>query len=334
MPEAPPASGGGRPPPFAAANAFDRRKAAGASASTHGWPPADCSLAIDLLRSAVGGSLPSEHLPERAHRPPAAQAPWPPILDGHMVVLAPESRLSRDHVEGVVKIVARHPAFACGLDHIPPDRIKQFADRGSVRGLRYRVSSVKTDRRVRAASHLEFCLALLCETDPDVLTYVEQPLTIAYMDGGKRRRYRPDMFVRRTDRDEVLEVKRAREANTAEAERGYRLRANALAALGLSFRLVTEQQLKREPRWSNLQLLVRDRHAPMPTAAMLDDLQALFRARGPLRIDAPEITAIGVRPEQLRMLLWRCFLRVNVEAPLGPDTLVHLNPALAPPASG
>lgn len=56
--------------------------------------------------------------------------------------------------------------------------------------------SEKNGRAVHAESTLERDVCCLLEFDPNVVKFVEQPVTIHYVDQGKTRRYTPDFLAR------------------------------------------------------------------------------------------------------------------------------------------
>ena len=57
-------------------------------------------------------------------------------------------------------------------------------------------------------SAYEYAYLLKLEADPSVVNYIVEPFNIAYMDGTRRRSYKPDIVVLRTNGSvEVIEIK-------------------------------------------------------------------------------------------------------------------------------
>lgn len=69
------------------------------------------------------------------------------------------------------------------------------------------VPSMKNERSITYESLLERDYIYLLEFDDDVVSYLEQPLTIYYTDSNKSRRYTPDFLVVRKNKKQLVEVK-------------------------------------------------------------------------------------------------------------------------------
>lgn len=126
----------------------------------------------------------------------------------------------------------------------------------SGRGFRVRFPSSKMKRTVDCESPLEGDAALLLECSPGVIFYQEQPTKIEYFDGRCFRSYHPDFEVILTDGCAIhLEVKPSSEL----AKPHIRAKFSAIAAhyqqRRQHFRIVTEQDIRREPLLSNARTL-------------------------------------------------------------------------------
>jgi hypothetical protein len=130
-------------------------------------------------------------------------------------------------------------------------RVRRVVTR-SGRGHRGKFPSLKLARLVHWESLIERDAILVTEYDPSVLRYQEQPSVETYYDKeGKVRRYTPDLMIERHDGITIAEVKPAKKL------RSLPLRAK-LAAIALRmqernqpFRILTEVEIRREPRFSN-----------------------------------------------------------------------------------
>jgi hypothetical protein len=95
--------------------------------------------------------------------------------------------------------------------------------------------------------------------DPNVVSFEAQPMTLRYGFDGRMRRYTPDVLVVYRDRTspEIQEVK-PREKVHSDEFRAWELMVRPLIEqTGATFRIVTEDDLRREPRHTNLSILHR-----------------------------------------------------------------------------
>lgn len=99
------------------------------------------------------------------------------------------------------------------------------------------------------------CMRVL-DVLPDVGSFSEQPFPLRYMCSGKEMTYYPDLLVTRAGRQTVIEVKPYEKAITPEAIEKFNNIESALAELGISFEVWTEKEIRSEPRWSNVILLM------------------------------------------------------------------------------
>ena len=103
-------------------------------------------------------------------------------------------------------------------------------------------------------SSLERDFLLLLEFGPTVEAYHAQPEVLEWIDGdGKRRRSVPDVRVSlHGGRQRVVEVKYLRDATRTETRRKHAGMHAAYMTLGVSFGVVTERVVRRQPRLSNV----------------------------------------------------------------------------------
>ena len=122
--------------------------------------------------------------------------------------------------------------------------------------------SEKNSRVVRAESALERDACCLLEFDPNVTEYVEQPLTIRYVELGKTRRYTPDFFVRyaTTKPAQLIEIKYAQDLRANQAQFASRFMAakQHAEAEGWDFNIWTEAEIQT-PYLKNAKFLLRFR---------------------------------------------------------------------------
>jgi hypothetical protein len=159
--------------------------------------------------------------------------------------------------------------------------------------------------------------------------FVEQPIRIRFVDeDGHVRLYRPDCLVVGS-RWVFEEVKLEAEASTEANEARWNLIGNAMLSLGFCFRVVTERHIRREPRWTNINLVWRNRLAPIPPTGTRTGIASMLRERGQISIDEIIERFPELQYKHVLMLVRRGFLAVDLDAaPLSGSTAAHLGPGL------
>lgn len=222
------------------------------------------------------------------------------------------------------QILKRHPAFLWGLDDLPEIKIRQ-AVRGANRGRFGKFSSQKMRRNVRARSDLEFDCIRWMEFDANVEVFLEQPVILRYEDEGRGRLHIPDLFVRRADSlDGFIEVKFEEMAAKPKYEAKYAAIGRAVAALGYTYSVLTERHIRHQPAFGTLNaLFLRDRWTPLPGPEGCAALERVL-IDGPLPLTTVTLRAPEISIAQLRALILRGFLRIDLERPLSDASLVQL----------
>lgn len=222
------------------------------------------------------------------------------------------------------QILKRHPAFQWGLDDIPETKTRQ-AVRGANRGRFGKFSSQKMRRNVRARSDLEFDCLRWMEFDADVEAFLEQPVILRYQDEGRWRLHIPDLFVRRADSlDGFIEVKFEEMAARPKYEAKYAAIGRAVAALGYTYSVLTERHIRHQPAFSTLNtLFLRDRWTSLPGPEGCAVLERVL-IDGPLPLTTVIMRAPEISIAQLRALILRGFLRIDLDRPLSDASLVQL----------
>lgn len=131
-------------------------------------------------------------------------------------------------------------------------RVRRIVTR-SGRGYRGKFPSLKLGRLVHWESLLERDAILQTEYDPSVLTYQEQPCVVTYYDAeGKVRRYMPDLMVERQTGMTFVEVKPKRKLLQPSLRGKLEAIALRMQERDQPFQILTELEIRREPRYSNL----------------------------------------------------------------------------------
>lgn len=100
------------------------------------------------------------------------------------------------------------------------------------------------------------------EVDSAVQGYWEQPCKITYERGGELHRHYPDICVHYQDRRELWEIKPASELRDEDLIARTLLLKTHLSDLGFGYRILSNELLMQQPRYANVQLLLRYRRQP------------------------------------------------------------------------
>lgn len=125
-------------------------------------------------------------------------------------------------------------------------------------GLNGLFPSFKTGRMVWFESFLERDFIQLLEFDPSVVTFAEQPLTLAYVHQGQPRHYTPDFHVQYASLRQVLvECKPTVFVDHEDNPLKFAAARAWCAERGWTFQVVTEVDARPQPRLANVKLLAR-----------------------------------------------------------------------------
>lgn len=226
------------------------------------------------------------------------------------------------------------PQHRPGLQGVHPLRTEKYCRKEqemSVRkvvtrsGKRFRgkFPSKKNRRLVEWESLLERDALMLLEYHPAVLRFQEQPSVEIYYDGGNcPHRYVPDLRVEFWDgRELVIEVKPS--AHVASKEVGEKLGAIAkrMEELGRSFRVLTELEIRSQPRFDTLQLLhSSSRRLP----SQLEQDRLLRRLQSAYEWTYGTAASKLGSVEEVHRLVAARRLHINLQEPLTNDTLIWI----------
>lgn len=242
--------------------------------------------------------------------------PSPPSVDR---IWAPQSLGGPPPDDG--RFTARHPEFTFGgIDC--PTRVIGRAPRNSIRGRQGRFHSRKMKRTLRARSDLEFDMFLLCELDPAVDAYIEQPLRLRYFLDGRTRWHMPDLFVRSAGVGTFMAIIPEEEAALPDRERRWPAIGVTLALSGYGYCVQTERHIRRQPRFSTLRTLFADRHAPLPDGAMRRQLALAVPAGATVAISALLAGFPQLAAKHIHSLIVHGYLATDLDTPLGPASHV------------
>lgn len=124
--------------------------------------------------------------------------------------------------------------------------------------------SWKTGRMMHYDSGNERNAFKLLDARPEVISYSEQPCIIRYMLDGVEHRHYPDILVNFKAQHQLWEVKTEAESNKPETLSRSTLMAKCLPAFGYEYHVALAEDLKRNPRLRNIEILLRHRRSPVP----------------------------------------------------------------------
>ncbi len=125
--------------------------------------------------------------------------------------------------------------------------------------------SVTMGRMIGYESLIERDYLYLIDQDRRVTWFEEQPLTIAYVHEGKTRHYTPDVLQHEDAQRILVECKPASLTDTEENQRKFTAARTWCATRGYTFRVVTEQEIRRPYRLANVKLVTQfARHTVEP----------------------------------------------------------------------
>jgi hypothetical protein len=155
-----------------------------------------------------------------------------------------------------------------------------------------------------------------------------QPVTISFRDGTKSRRYTPDFLVHYSNLTKAfIEVKYRSDmlANRERLEPAFTAMRAWAVARDATFSVMTDDRI-RGPTLENAKRLLPLRSAPLDPALARVTLETVSRLEAPTISDT--ISAIPMQRPAALAVLWqliaRGLLRVDVSAPIIPDTPVFL----------
>lgn len=202
-------------------------------------------------------------------------------------------------------------------------RVREPVSR-SKRGVQGKVADVVSGRSRHAESltELQAFRVLLATAQADA--WQEQPLVLHYRQGGKRRRYTPDLLVLWGVRREVVEIKPDDEADLPENQARFELIRELLAEHGYHFRVWKGSEIRSEPRLTNAGLVLRYRSVEVP-AAEHERIRRAFSSMAQSRLRTLCETP-GIAIQSVFRLVLEGALHIDWWEPLTLDSRVSTTP--------
>jgi hypothetical protein len=190
--------------------------------------------------------------------------------------------------------------------------------------MRSKFPSRKNGRLVHCEGMLELDAAHLFELHPRIAGYREQPAAFMYPDGPRLRRYTPDFEVQLVSGKNIkVEIKPKASMLDPEVRHKLAMVDAHMRRLGEAFLVLTDGELRQEPRQANVRSICRraSRVPPTRVAAVLAVARAAVMLPAPLSEATSLFAADG---GGVFSLLQLGLLRCDLNAPLGSSTQIHL----------
>jgi hypothetical protein len=156
----------------------------------------------------------------------------------------------------------------------------------------------------------------LLDCDPNVTSYCEQPCRIAYVMEGVERIHFPDIMANTAGGKQLWEVKPCSGAHEPEVLARNALLSRALPEWGYEYRTVLAEDLARQPRLSNANLLLRLGRRAVSNGE-LEDLRRVTDEQGSLTWSEACAGKYGPRGREiLCSLVLRGVLTIGINTPI------------------
>jgi hypothetical protein len=184
-------------------------------------------------------------------------------------------------------------------------------------------ASLKMGQPVPWESLLELQQIKRFETDGRVKFYWAQPECVRYVIDGKQRKYFPDFRVQlRSGTTYIVEVKYSDDAEKPENVAKYRAITDHYRSRGQRFELATEQDIRRQPRLANAEILLNAGRR-IPTKLAVFQWQARFDAAPPVTL--ADLVSDEASPEFRALLHLARLGHFDIaldHSPIGPNTAI------------
>lgn len=192
-----------------------------------------------------------------------------------------------------------------------------------------RFPSLKLGRMVDFESLIERDYIYLLDFDPAVASFTEQPLTIGYEHEGQSLHYTPDFHVVKNDQNWLVECKPQQLVKTAKNQRKFAAGQAWCEARGWQFEVVTDEQLRRGYRLSNVRFLTQFARYPISPVVKNCIQSCLGTAVSPLTMAELMVRVNPACPQVLHIPIYHLAFHHELvlpldEAPISNDTLVYL----------
>lgn len=189
----------------------------------------------------------------------------------------------------------------------------------SGRGFRGYFPSRKMKEMIPWESILERNAIYLFEFSPGVVSYCGQPELVYYPDGTEFRKHYPDFEITTVGGISVhIEIKPSSKLLLKELADKYRAIAAHYLSLGRHYQILTEEEIQREPLFSNLKKLKRHHRPTKELPSLLSQISIALK-HGP-----QPFGVLKMKQSDIWRLLASGYLRCDLAALITASTLISL----------
>lgn len=185
--------------------------------------------------------------------------------------------------------------------------------------------SIKNKRAVWFESLIERDFLYLIEFDRDVLKYQEQPFKIKYSLNGKKRVYTPDFLIERKEKKQVIEIKPQSKVEKKEFIQFSTFMKDFFAEEKHEFLVVTDLEIRIEPKFSNIKTLWRYAHMPITTKHKIL-IREFFKdtSTTPFQEFSEFLNNSKEQKELIYSLLFHDCLRIDIKQQITADSQISI----------
>lgn len=173
-------------------------------------------------------------------------------------------------------------------------------------------------------SGLEYDFLCLLEVDRAVTAFCAQPCRLTYEIDGRQHSHIPDFWVERLGQECFCEVKPSSKAEAPPVQVRTEVLTEQLARSGICYEVVTEREIRVQPRLTNAQILLRGRGC-LPTLKRQQAIQSfLVCSSSTLGGIVQALASHGVRQDHLLAMALTNMLVIDQSRPIDNSAWVRL----------
>lgn len=184
--------------------------------------------------------------------------------------------------------------------------------------------SRKMNTAVWWESQIERDYIYLLEADREVVAFRGQPFRVEYFLDGIKKTYVPDFYVERKRKKQVVEVKPASKVGSKKNRDIFRCVSQVCERNGYEFIVVTDKDIRIQPRLDNVKLLFKYSRTPL-SHFVVSEVERYLREKGSSTPGELLGRIEGATIEQLLAMAYHGYVDVELTAPIGPESLVSLS---------
>lgn len=183
--------------------------------------------------------------------------------------------------------------------------------------------SRKMNTAVWWESQIERDFIYLLEADREVVAFKGQPFRVEYFLDDIKKTYVPDFYVERKGKRQVVEVKPASKAGSEKNRDIFRCVSRVCEKNGYEFIVVTDKEIRVQPRLDNVKLLFKYSRTPL-SHLVVSEVERYLREKGPTALGELMARVEGATIEQLLAMTYHGYVDVEHLEPISQTSPVSL----------